>query len=119
MIDAHVHLEKGPYTREWLQEFIFYAQERGIREIYFLEHTHIFRECSSLYSEMSQYNGYQQSWYCKKLEKSRPLTDYLLFADKMRRESFPVKIRIGPVSYTHLDVYKRQGLPSCGRSCAE
>ena len=34
MIDAHVHLEKGPYTREWLQEFIFYAQERGIRKIY-------------------------------------------------------------------------------------
>lgn len=95
MIDAHVHLEKGPYTREWLQEFIFYAQERGIREIYFLEHTHIFRECSSLYSEMSQYNGYQQSWYCKKLEKSRPLIDYLLFADKMRRESFPVKVRFG------------------------
>ncbi|MFR3591475.1 hypothetical protein [Eisenbergiella massiliensis] len=52
MIDAHVHLEKGPYTREWLQEFIFYAQERGIRKIYFLEHTHIFRECSKQKSEL-------------------------------------------------------------------
>lgn len=54
MIDAHVHLEKGPYTREWLQEFIFYAQDRGIRKIYFLEHTHIFRECSKQKSELGK-----------------------------------------------------------------
>lgn len=61
MIDAHVHLEKGPYTREWLQEFIIFARERGIREIYFLEHTHIFRECSPLYTEMAQYNEDRKS----------------------------------------------------------
>lgn len=95
MIDAHVHLEKGPYTREWLQEFIFYARERGVREICFLEHTHIFRECSALYAEMAQYNDYQRSWYRKKLEKARPLTDYLLFAEKMKEENFPVKVRFG------------------------
>lgn len=50
MIDAHVHLEKGDYCIEWIQEFIRYALLRDIDEIYFLEHTHIFKECQSLYS---------------------------------------------------------------------
>ena len=36
MIDAHVHLEKGEYCIEWINEFIQYALTRGIEEIYFL-----------------------------------------------------------------------------------
>ena len=39
MVDAHVHLEKGSYCIEWIQEFIQYALSRNINEIYFLEHT--------------------------------------------------------------------------------
>ena len=46
MVDAHVHLEKGSYCIEWIQEFIQYALSRNINEVYFLEHTHIFKECS-------------------------------------------------------------------------
>lgn len=41
MVDAHVHLEKGNYCIEWVQEFIQYARSRNIDELYFLEHTHI------------------------------------------------------------------------------
>ena len=44
MIDAHVHLEKGPYTKKWLEQFINKAIENKIKEVYFLEHTHAFRE---------------------------------------------------------------------------
>ena len=67
-VDAHVHLEKGSYCIEWIQEFIQYALARDINEIYFLEHTHIFKEFSSLYDEMSCYNEYQNNWYRKNMK---------------------------------------------------
>ncbi len=44
MIDAHVHLEQGPYTEEWLMEFFDKAIERGITSLYLLEHSHRFKE---------------------------------------------------------------------------
>ena len=37
LIDGHVHLEKGEYSVEWINEFISQALDRGIEEIYFLE----------------------------------------------------------------------------------
>lgn len=39
MIDAHVHLEKGDYSVEWIEQFVAYAIKRNIDEIYFLEHS--------------------------------------------------------------------------------
>ena len=95
MVDAHVHLEKGSYCIEWIQEFIQYALSRKINEIYFLEHTHIFKECSSLYAEMSYYNEYQNNWYRKKYENARPLKEYTDFIDKMKKERFPIKLKFG------------------------
>lgn len=95
MIDGHVHLEKGDYCIEWINEFIHYALVRGIKEIYFLEHTHIFRECQSLYSEMAGYNTYQGQWYAKKLKNARPMADYIEFVEWMKKHSFPVKLKFG------------------------
>lgn len=95
MIDGHVHLEKGDYCIEWINEFIHYALLRGITEIYFLEHTHIFRECQSLYSEMAGFNAYQGQWYAKKLKNARPIAGYIEFVELMKQHSFPVKLRFG------------------------
>lgn len=44
MIDGHVHIERGNYTLDWINEFVKYALERGISEIYFLEHSYRFKE---------------------------------------------------------------------------
>jgi hypothetical protein len=38
LIDCHIHLERGKYTAEWLKEFVRTAVDRGIDEIYLLEH---------------------------------------------------------------------------------
>lgn len=95
MIDAHVHLEKGNYCIDWIQEFIQYALLRDIDEIYFLEHTHIFKECQSLYDEMSHYNAYQNQWYKRKLEAARPLKEYTDFIENMKKEQFPIRIKFG------------------------
>ena len=70
MLDAHIHLEKGPYNRQWLDKFIDEAVKRNINEVYFHEHTHIYKERRSLYNEMSQYNEYQSKWFAGKDSKS-------------------------------------------------
>jgi len=44
VIDAHVHLERGPYTREWLEQFVAQARRTGVTELHLLEHTHRFVE---------------------------------------------------------------------------
>lgn len=95
MVDAHVHLEKGNYCIEWVQEFIQYARSRNIDELYFLEHTHIFKECASLYDEMASYNQYQNNWYRKKYEDARPLNDYINFIEDMKKEHFPIRVKFG------------------------
>ena len=95
MVDVHVHLEKGEYSVEWVRQFISWAQKRNISEIYFLEHTHIFRECSCLYEEMAGFNPYQEKWYEAKYRKARPLEEYICFAGRMKKERFPVRIRFG------------------------
>lgn len=95
MIDGHVHLEKGEYCVEWVNQFIDYALDRGIDEIYFLEHTHIFQECQTLYNEMSKFNAYQKQWYEKKLRNARPIDDYIRFIELMKKQEFPIKIKFG------------------------
>lgn len=94
MVDAHVHLEKGDYTVEWVQQFVDYAVQRNIDEIFFLEHTHIFRECRSLYDEMSSYNEYQRDWYQKKWKRARPLSEYIDFIKKLKRHEFSVRLKL-------------------------
>ena len=32
MIDGHIHIEKGPYTLDWIQKFVDKAVEMGLRE---------------------------------------------------------------------------------------
>ncbi|HBR31007.1 MAG TPA: hypothetical protein DD733_02875 [Clostridiales bacterium] len=44
MIDAHIHLERGPYTLQWINEFVKTAVSRGIDEIWLLEHCYRFSE---------------------------------------------------------------------------
>ena len=82
MIDAFVHLENGNYSVEWIEQFVAYAVKRNIDEVYFLEHTHIFKECRNLYNEMSVYNEYQKNWYQKKWEQACPLKDYIDYIEK-------------------------------------
>lgn len=95
MIDGHVHLERGNYCVEWIHEFIQYGLDRNIDEIYFLEHTHIFHECQSLYNEMSRYNSYQAQWYRKKQSNARPIEEYIRFVGKIKEKNFPLKLKFG------------------------
>jgi histidinol-phosphatase (PHP family) len=93
MIDGHVHLERGGYTRPWLNEFIKYALERDITEIYFLEHSHRFIEFEHMYDSVINYSEYQRAWLSRKL--CTTIDNYTTFIDDMRRQDFPIKIKFG------------------------
>ena len=95
MIDVHVHLEKGPYTKEWLDEFVKKAIERKIKEVYFLEHTYVFKEFYFLYDEMKNYNACQNNWYGNKVKKARSIKSYLKFVEEMKKYKFPIKMKFG------------------------
>lgn len=47
-LDYHIHLEQGPYTDAWLEEFLTVARQRGLREIGFTEHAYRFRAAAEI-----------------------------------------------------------------------
>lgn len=49
LVDFHMHLERGPFTLEWLDHFLATARERGIAEIGISEHIYRFREAQEAY----------------------------------------------------------------------
>lgn len=49
LVDYHMHLERGPFTREWLDRFLATARERGVAEIGISEHVYRFREAQEAY----------------------------------------------------------------------
>jgi histidinol-phosphatase (PHP family) len=97
LIDGHVHLEKGPYTLNWLQKFIKIAQERGITELFLLEHSHRFVEFKPIYDSIimdeSDVGAYQRKWFSKRMSKS--LDEYKDFIRSMRQKTFPLIIKFG------------------------
>lgn len=38
MVDGHIHIERGPYTLEWINQFVSKAVEMELDEIRLLEH---------------------------------------------------------------------------------
>jgi len=93
MIDYHMHLENGPYTLEWLQQFWQKAQERGITEIGISEHCHKFKEFYPVFAPIIQAEHsyeYMRSWIAKDFQQS--LDAYIELLLQARQQGIPVKI---------------------------
>lgn len=96
MIDGHVHLENRKYHRESLMEFIDYAKRRNISEIWFVEHTHLFKEYQDLYEEIfihKEYGSYQRNWHKERCQKT--ISDYINFINESKEIRTDVKINFG------------------------
>ena len=48
LTDYHVHIERGPYTRDWLNRFIEQAQKVGIQSLGISEHAYRFHQTKHL-----------------------------------------------------------------------
>ena len=94
MIDAHIHLERGPFTLEWIDEFVKTAVSISVDEIWLLEHCYRFSEFIPMYNGVCAYSNYIDKWFHRKAGVLK-LYDYLNFIVKIRSKNFPVKIRFG------------------------
>lgn len=98
MLDAHVHLERGPYTLEWIGEFVRQAQRVGVDQLYLLEHSHRFREFAAIYRRRVDradpgFGAYQRAWLERKMTVS--LAEYVRLAEAVRNADFPIAVRCG------------------------
>jgi histidinol-phosphatase (PHP family) len=93
MRDVHIHIERGPYTKEWIAQFVDQAQKTGLDEIYLLEHSHRFTEFLPMYDSACKYSDYQNAWIRKRCELS--IVKYQKLIREMRKCDFPVAIKWG------------------------
>lgn len=93
MTDCHVHIERGPYSISWLESFIKVALDKGIDDLYFLEHSHRFSEFEPTYESVRRFSNYQNDWYKRKA--GLHLQSYVDFVNECRKIKFPIKVRFG------------------------
>ncbi len=94
MIDAHVHLERGPYTVEWVSEFVASAKNAGITELCLLDHSYLFREFLPLYDDLRRSSDFIERWLSRKAGV-HTLDEYFRFIETVRSHDFGIQIRFG------------------------
>ena len=94
MIDGHIHIERGEYTLDWINQFVNKAVEMEIDEIRLLEHCYRFEEFVPMYDSVCAYSEYVDAWFHKNAGVHK-LADYLELIERVRNEQFPVEIKIG------------------------
>ena len=94
LIDGHIHIERGPYTMDWINQFVQRALEMQLDEIWLLEHNFRFKEFAPMYDSVCAYSAYVNAWYQRQVGIVE-YEDYLELIQRVRKEHFPVKIRFG------------------------
>lgn len=91
MIDGHIHFHKQPYSLDVIDEMVSVAKEKGIDELYLLDHTHKFTEFMFLYEKLTD----KQSYDHYQNKKTISINEYLDFIKLVKSKSYPVKINFG------------------------
>lgn len=94
MIDGHIHVEYGPYTLEWIDEFVKKAEEMDLTEIRLLEHNYMFPEFSPMYDSVRAASDFVNSWFERKAAYKK-LPEYLALIEEVRKRTYPVTIKFG------------------------
>ena len=94
--DYHMHLEYGSYDEDYAEGFFRAAEQRGVYEIGFSEHSHTFPEFEQLYYDDlilddSAVGQFQRKWL-KKNKFKYTLDEYFSFIEKLRKKH---KVRAG------------------------
>lgn len=91
MIDGHIHFNKQPYLLETVESMVKVAVEKGIDEIWLLDHTHKFKEFDFLYRNLKE--DLTVKWYSKK--KTISVWEFIQFKDYIQSKKWPIKIKFG------------------------
>lgn len=94
MTDAHVHLERGPYTAEWAEEFVTAAKNAGITELCLLDHSYLFREFVPLYDGLRRSSDFIDRWLTRKAGV-HTLDEYFLLIERLRSRDYGITLRFG------------------------
>jgi len=94
MLDCHIHIERGEYTLDWINEFVKTAVSNGLDEIWLLEHCYRFREFVPMYDSIHRDIEYVFKWFFRRAGVLG-LDDYLCLIDSVRSSEWPVKIKFG------------------------
>ena len=94
MIDGHIHIERGAYTLDWINQFVSKAVEMEIDEIRLLEHCYKFEEFVPMYDSVCAYSEYVNAWFHRSAGVHK-LAEYLELIERVRNEHFPVEIKFG------------------------
>ncbi|HWJ03872.1 MAG TPA: histidinol-phosphatase HisJ family protein [Verrucomicrobiae bacterium] len=81
LVDYHLHIERGPYTLEWLQEFIHRGQSVGIAEFGFSEHCYRFTQAKHLL---------ENPWAGARC--SQDIFEYVNLINQAKQAGLPVKL---------------------------
>ena len=76
-IDGHVHLEHGPLSVAYVEQFVAAAQKAGLDCLQILDHTHRFREFRPAYQSVIDADPLQAQWLSGKGKFKDSLTEYL------------------------------------------
>ncbi|MGN0522932.1 MAG: PHP domain-containing protein [Eubacterium sp.] len=93
--DLHIHIERGDYTRQWIERFVNQAVKMNIGEINLLEHSIRIKEFHPTFKEAREYNLYQKRWFEGKREQAHTMAEYKALIDEIRSADYPVKINFG------------------------
>ena len=74
--DLHIHIERGEYSRQWIEKFINQAVKMNIGEINLLEHSVRIKEFHPTFKEAREYSLYQKRWVEGKREQAHSLDEY-------------------------------------------
>ncbi len=94
MTDAHVHLERGPYTAAWAEEFVTAAQAAGITELCLLDHSYLFREFIPLYDNLRRSSDFIDRWLSRKAG-IHTLDEYFSMIEDLRSRDYGIRLRFG------------------------
>lgn len=94
MTDAHVHLERGPYTAEWAEEFVTAAKNAGITELCLLDHSYLFREFVPLYDGLRRSSDFIDRWLTRRAGV-HTLDEYFRLIERMRSRDYGITLRFG------------------------
>lgn len=94
MLDCHIHIERGEYTLDWINQFVQTAKEKKLDEIWLLEHCYRFREFVPMYDDVCAYSDYIDKWVHKKAGVLG-LSDYLSLVERIGRKDIGIRIKFG------------------------
>lgn len=95
MKDLHIHIERGPYTTEWIEQFIDKAVKENLDEICLLEHSIRFRDFHPTFKEAREYSRYQRKWFEGKEKSAHTLDEFKALATEIRSREYPIKVSFG------------------------